>query len=161
MPKESMNLLRELEAIEPSEFEPGTRIYPCSALLNDGTVLECVYFVSADTAKRLFGPAGIEAVSERLRIPVEQVANVGVSPARLPARFANQIYQAGETHYGCYMFTLVFSRWRREKYSQGGFIDFLSFPRGRRPCDVKEVLLRTGPIRASRVMEYRWCVYSG
>lgn len=61
----------------------------------------------------------------RRRLPIEEVANVCVSPARLPAKFANQIYQAGESHYGSYMFTLVFSRWRREKYLVGGFIDFL------------------------------------
>lgn len=155
-----MNLLPALEAIEPSEFEPGARLYPCSARLTDGTVSECVYFITADTARRLFGPAGIEAVSGRHRIAVEEVSNVFVSPARLPAKFANQIYQAGETHYGCFTFTLVFSRWRREEYSVGGFIDFLPFPPGRGPSDVKEVFHHTRSIRASRVPEYRWCVYS-
>jgi hypothetical protein len=149
--------LRELEVIEPSEMAPRVLLHPCSARLHDGTVSDCVYFITAGAAERLFGTEG---VSERPRISPEQVVSVAESPARLPASFANQIYRAGETHYSCYIFTLVFSRWRRRKYLVVGPVDFLFFPRGRGPSDVKDVVLHSGSNRPSDVPAYKWCVYS-
>jgi hypothetical protein len=158
-----VSLQRQLDAIEPSEVEPGHRIYPCSAQLNDGTVQKCVYFMTAATSMRLLGRNGPAAVPDRNWILEDEVASIGESPVRLPARFANKIYRAGESHYGCYTFALVFSRWLRRGYTVGGFVDFLEFPRGHGPSDVKEVLLAVGPIRATRacqVPDYRWCVCS-
>jgi hypothetical protein len=155
-----ISLLQQLDAIEPSEVEPGFRLYPCSAQLNDGTVLECIYFMTAATSKRLLGREG-STLPDRYWVSKGDVASIRKSPVRLPASLANQIYRAGETHNGCYIFTLVFSRWVRRGYLVGGFVDFLDFPTGHGPSDVKELLLRIGPSRASQVPEYRWCVYSG
>jgi hypothetical protein len=159
MPTEPTSLLRQLETIEPSDFEPGTQLYPCSARMKDGTVEERAYFVAAETAVRLFGPAGIDAVSRSLRLPIDRVVSVAESPARLPAKFANQIYRAGETHYGCYLFTLVFSRWRRSRYMVGGFVDFLFYPSGRGPSDIQKAVLGNGARRATAVPKFKWCVY--
>jgi hypothetical protein len=152
----SIGLLRELGAIEPSEKGPRVQLRPCSARLHDGTFSECVYFITANAAERLFGFGG---GLERPCIPLEQVASVAESPKRLPASFANQIYRAAETHNSCYLFTLVFSRWRRRGYLVLGPVDFLFFPRGQGPSDVKGVL-HGGPKRPTGVPEYRWCVYS-
>ena len=157
----SISLVQQLDAIEPSEVEPGFRLHPCAAELNDGTSLECVYFMTAATSRRLLGREGPASFPDRYWISQHDVASIAESPVRLPARFANEIYGAGETHYGCYIFTLIFSRWVRRGYLVGGFIDFLDFPRGHGPSDVKEVLLRLGPTHPSQLPEYKWCVYLG
>lgn len=154
-----ISLLRQLDAIEPSEVEPGLLVHPCSAELNDGVVLERVYLMTAATSKRRLGYDG-STLPDSNWISKDSVASITESPARLPVRFANEIYRAGETHYGCYIFTLVFSIWVQRGYLVGGFVDFLDFPRGHGPSDVKEVLLRKGPTQASQVPQCRWCVYS-
>jgi hypothetical protein len=153
------NVMQEMQAVQPSELEPGTKLYPCAVRLLDGTTLNRVVLINSATARRLFGPSGLAAVSERLRVPTELVASVAESPERLPARFANEIYREGETHYGIFTFTLVFSRWRRQRYLTGGFIDFPVFPGSYGPMDVKEVILRSGADRASPAKEVKWCVY--
>jgi hypothetical protein len=159
VPSMASKFLRDLEMIEPSEIEPGTRLYPCSAQLRDGSGVECVYFVSRHTAFRLFGTEHPENVPGSLWISPDQVVSINESPARLPARFANQIYRAGESRYGCYIFTLVFSRWVHRGYLVGGWVDFLHFPWGRGPSDVEEVVLHSGATRPRGGRQYKWCVY--
>ena len=150
--------LQDLSGIEPSEIEPGTRLYPCSACLNDGSRVERVYFITRETSKRLFGQERPEQISGRWVDP-GIVASVVECPTRLPPQFANQIYGAGESRMGCYLFTLVFSRWYRRKYLVGGFIDFLTFPRAHGPSEIKEVILHVGASQPSPMPEYAWCVY--
>lgn len=151
-------LLQQVKAIEPSYSQTGIRLYPCSARLLDNTALECVYFIAPEAVKRLFGFARVEEIPGIAWISPSQVATVTESPSRLPVRFANQIYRAGESRMGGCLFTLVFSRWRRRKYLTGNFVDFLEFPWGTHPSDVKEVILHRGASRVSRVPECKWCV---
>jgi hypothetical protein len=144
--------------IEPSEIEPGMRLYPCSARLDDGTVQKCIYFVARETSKRLFGQERPEDIPGFPWVSPEEIASVAESPFRLPARFANQIYRAGESRMGCYIFTLVFSAWCKRHYLVGGFVDFLLFPRGRTPLEIREVLLHRGAKRSTPVPPYKWCI---
>jgi hypothetical protein len=78
-------LRRELEDMEPSETEPGFQVYPCSARLNDGTLVECVYFMTAAASRRLLGREGPEGPSDSRWIPAHEVASVSASPVRLAA----------------------------------------------------------------------------
>lgn len=152
-------LLRDLKRIEPSEFVPGVRLYPCSALLDSGGSLECVYFVAAQASIRLFGREYREGVSGSAFISVNDVDSISESPARLPAKFASRIYEGGESRHGAYSFKLVFSRWCQPAYLVGGFVDFLRFPGRYGPSDIQDVLLHRGANRPSDIPPFKWCVY--
>jgi len=51
----SPNLRGQLNGIEPSVDTFGVQLYPCSAQLHDGTLLECVYFVDVASFERFWG----------------------------------------------------------------------------------------------------------
>ena len=121
---------RQLAEVEPSMDTYGVRLYPCSARLYNGTLLTCVYFVDAGSFKRLWGAARPEEVpGGKPSVSPDQVASVLECPLRLPARFANEIYRAGESGMGYFDFCLVFSWWCRRDYLVGNFVDFLEYPR--------------------------------
>jgi hypothetical protein len=158
-PKLNPKAQNDLDLIEVSVLPSGPVIYPCSARMLNGATCECVYFVEIACFKQLFRGLGPESMRSLLWISGQEVIDIEESPARLPARFANKIYQAGE-HWGSYSFTLIFSWWCRPDYLVGGFIDFLTYPSGRRPADVKEVILYRRHKRATPVRQAYWCVFS-
>jgi hypothetical protein len=160
MPDELISdVRRELDLIEPSVTTYGIQLYPCSARLRDDTVLKCVYFVDAAAFRRFWGrdrpedvPGGKQSISP------SQVVSIKESPLRLPARFANEIYRAGESGMGYFDFCLVFSWWCRRDYVVGGLVDFLEYPRWRGPSDVKRVILYRNKRKVRRTPEAWWCI---
>lgn len=152
-------LRNQLDSIEPSVFPSGAHLYPCSARLTNGTVRESVYFVDPESFRQLFRGSPPGSVPDLSWIQAVEVANIAESPSRLPPRFANRIYLAGE-HWVSYSFTLVFSWWCHRRYQVGGFVDFLHYPRGRRPSDVRDVKLNRPHGRATPVPRPYWCVFS-
>jgi hypothetical protein len=157
---QELTLISLLEKVEPSEIEPGIRLYPCSAQLMDSRELDRVYFISLETSRRLFGHVSPDDVPDLPRISLDQVVSIRESPWRLPARFANEIYRAGESHYGCYIFTLVFPWGYRRAYLVGGFVDFLEFPGRYRPSEIKTVILHRGASQPSPVPRCKWCIFN-
>jgi hypothetical protein len=149
----------ELGKIEPSTFRPGTLLYPCAARLKDGRAIKCVYFANAATFKGLFLYERPEAMPGINSISPDSVSAIETSPFRLPRGFADEIYRASDAGWGSRDFTLVFSWWCRRDYFIGGFVDFLYYPLGRGPSDVKDVLLYRRKRRARQVPETFWCVY--
>lgn len=149
----------QLELIEPSVYPSGAVLYPCSVRLTDGNICECVYLVEPTAFNQLFRGLEPESMPNLLWVQAQEVALIQESPARLPARFANKIYHAGE-HWGSHSFTLVFSWWCRSNYLVGEFVDFLKYPFGRQPSDVKDVLLYRQNKHATPVPRHYWCVFS-
>jgi hypothetical protein len=79
----------------------------------------------------------------------------------LPARFANKLYNAGESGMGYTIFTVVFSDGTKQAYSAGNAVDFIRYPEGKGPADVADVLPHEGRNEIQiRVPEYYWCLYS-
>ena len=155
----STNLRLQLDLIEPSESWFGLLRYPCAAELRDGTVLNCVYFVDLATFERTQpGKQPEEAYGPRYVSP-DRVASIRESPLRLPARFANEIYRAGEAGMGYFDFCLVFSFWCRRDYVVG-LVDFLEYPRWYGPADVKAVILYRNKRKPRRQPETWWCVFA-
>jgi hypothetical protein len=154
----SPDVARQLDEIEPSDIYR-IPLYPCSAQLTDGRVLNCVYFVDGATFKRLWGWERPEEVpSGKPSIAADKVAAIRDSPLRLPARYANEIYRAGESGTGYFDFCLVFSWWLRRDYAIGGFVDFLDYPLWYGPADVKRVILHRNKRRMRPTPETWWCV---
>jgi hypothetical protein len=155
-----------LEAITPS-IEPivGLKYYPCLVTMKDGTSLDRVYLVSELLWIRLWGvyPSEDHGKSEVL---VSDVDSIVESPSRLPAKFATQLYRAGESGMGYMIFTVVFKGTipflrHRKAYMTGNAVDFIEYPVGKGPNDVLAVLAHVGPrVRKEGPPKYYWCLYS-
>jgi hypothetical protein len=158
MPEPSLtpDLANQLERIEPSIYSSGLLLYPCSARLVDGTTRECVYLVEASTFHKLFPqPDSVQAFSW---IQLDDVAEIFPSPARLPPGCANRIYSSGG-HWGWYSFTLVFSWLCRPDYLVNGLVDFLRYPKGRNPGQVRRVVLHYRAVHPTAVPDVFWCLF--
>lgn len=85
---------------------------------------------------------------------------------RLPARFANKIYDAHESGMGYFIFTLVMKDGRRLPFLTGNAVDFPNWPAGVSPADVVGVEPHAGreelacaDSATARVAESHWCLF--
>ena len=130
------SILREqLRAIDPITRNAGGVRYPCALRLIDGTFLERVFLVPFSSSK--------QPTVDSNWVPIREIAAILPSPSRLPAGFASQILASGESGPGYFVFTLVFSWWRRRQYLTS-MIDFVKYPPLTGPSSVKAVLPGVG-----------------
>src|SRR5690242_4336614 len=97
-----IELKHQLAMIEPStpSGENSLRIYPCAGRLRDGTRLERICLV-AEFPFVQFAYAGAASVElPQNQVSIKDIVQLTESPHRIPARFANQLYEAGETGMG-------------------------------------------------------------
>jgi hypothetical protein len=148
-----------LQAIEPTHDSDLT-YFPCSVTLTSGDVLDTVYFMPERPTMKLWEAYWQTDGAKRL-IRVEDVAEVRDSPTRIPARFANELYQQGESGMGYTIFTVVFSDGTRQACVTGAGVDFIQYPPGKGPLDVTAVLPHEGRRDDSLVKAppLRWCIY--
>ena len=148
-PSLSPELSRQVAKIEPSQPWPGVLLYPCAVRTKGGVTLPRVYFAEPSI------------VGNRSSISVDDVAAIFESEDRLPARFANCLYQAGETGMGMMAFQVVFPFGLKFRYLTGNFVDFLQFPPLLGPAQVRDVLpggRRT--LRARGPRPAGWCFFT-
>jgi hypothetical protein len=135
--------------------------FPCSVTLSDRRIFDTVYIEPEMPYLRSWGVYPEDDRGKRF-IKIEDVVNVKDSPTRLPARFANQIYDHGESGMGYTIFTVVFSDGQRQAYGTGNAVDFIRYPDGKGPSNVSSVLPHEGrnaqPVGAP---DWYWCLYSG
>jgi hypothetical protein len=128
--------------------------------MRDGAVLTCVYVVAEGPYIRNWG---IYPQQDRGKsyISIGDVAALAESPIRLPAQFANRLYDAGESGMGYTIFTVIFADGSRQAYGTGGAVDFIRYPEGKGPGDVVDVLPHEGRNSAPmKCPEYYWCLFS-
>lgn len=158
IPKLSDKLRDELSAITPSA-DGDLTYWPCAARMKDGPVLICVYVVPEGPYIRHWG---LYPQQDRPKsyISLEDVDALSESPKRLPARFANKLYQSGESGMGYTIFTVVFADGSRQAYGTGNAVDFIRYPAGKGQSDVVDVLPHEGrnaePVSCP---EYYWCLF--
>jgi hypothetical protein len=158
-PKLPDNLREDLRAIAPSG--DGDLLYfPCAARMRDGTVLACVYVVPEGPYIKHWR---VYPQQDRGKsyISLSDVGAFAESPRRLPAKFANRLYQSGESGMGYTIFTVVFSDGTRQACGTGNAVDFIRYPEGKGPNDVIDVLPHQG--RGAELVnspEYYWCLFS-
>jgi hypothetical protein len=119
--------------------------------------------VEASVLERGFSSQPTEVALKELWVSPDDVASIEESPVRLPARFANEIYAAGESGMGSFCFTVLFWFWPRQVYATGGLVDFIKFPRWRGPTAVRGVLPHVGKRKAKllkKQVKSHICVYS-
>lgn len=113
IPKLPDKLREDLGAITLSR-DGDLTYWPCAARMKDGTVLVCVYVVlEAPYIKHW----GVYPQQDRGKshISVADVDALAESPRRLPARFANKLYESGESGMSGYtIFRVVFADGSRQ-----------------------------------------------
>lgn len=134
--------------------------HPCSVILDDGCLVDRVYLAAAEPWFRTWG-IWPEDDSGKRSVDIRRVASINESPSRLPARFADELYKAGESGMGYTIFTVRFRDGSSMAVGTGNAVDFIDYPDGQSPQTVVDVLphigrddphLRSGP-------EYYWCLY--
>jgi hypothetical protein len=161
IPALDSHLKKQLEAIEPSLKWSGAVLYPAKAELKNGTVLPCVYFVSeSEYRKMAMGRMPIDFSGPHWVSPTD-VSAIHESPMRLPPKFARELDRAGETRMGSYGFSVGFSWWRWREYTQS-VVDFIEYPPGKGPGDVRKVYSHVGGRQGTPAPEpaVYWCMFS-
>lgn len=152
-------LMLQLSSVEPSA-NFGRKFYPCAVRLKDGGALNRVCLADAETfwffTRRHAPPSEVPGIRW---ISAAAIESIQESPYRLPARFANVLYGRGETGMGYFIFTVVFSFWLKRTYLAEGFVDFIDYPPGRGPSDVREVIPHTSKRAFKAVPAFHWCVF--
>ena len=98
--------------------------------------------------------------SHKHEVKLEDVAEIFESPTRLPVKFANALYRAGESGMGYTMFTVRFRGGGERAVVTGNAIDFISLPPGQTPADIIEVVPHQGRDRAvASTQPYYWCIH--
>lgn len=133
---------------------------PCLVRLRSGEVHRRVYVVEEKAFLALWGND-----PKRPMLDIRDIAAIEDSPVRLPARFANEIYDAHESGMGYFIFTLVLKGGRRLPYLTGNAVDFPDWPEGVSPGEVvgaephvgrDELSSKGAPTRSA---DYLWCLY--
>jgi len=119
-------------------------------------VSDFVYRVhrTGDAYLRLWGVYPEDYRGKRF-VRIEDVLKVEDSPTRLLARFANAIYENGESGMGYTIFTVVFSDGSLQACVTEKGMDFISYPKRKTPADVIKVLPHGGR-NAAPVMGPGW-----
>jgi hypothetical protein len=126
----------------------------------NGEILDTVYIEPEKPYLKMWGVCPENDKGKRW-VRIEDITEVEDSPARLPARFANEIYRQGESGMGYTIFTVVFADGDRQACVTGNAVDFIHYPKGKGPTDVTEVHPHQGR-DAQPVKSPGWyrCLYS-
>ncbi|MEE9229735.1 MAG: hypothetical protein V3U86_03420 [Acidobacteriota bacterium] len=164
-PQISRSLWRRLRRVRPSR-DGSLALRPCRVFLKDGRWLDRVYLVEEEEYLRHWKvPPGEDP--SRTPLPLSAIVDVDESPTRLPARYADRIYRAGESWQRYTVFSLVLSDGRRLPYLMGHAVDFPQWPDDVTPDMVvaslpheapREFRHRT-PAPHQADASHRWCLY--
>ena len=133
---------------------------PCRVTLRSGEVLDRVYVVERAAFRLMWGE--LEA-----SVLVEDVEHIEDSPVRLPARFANALYEAGESGMGYTLFTTRLRDGTTLPFVVGNAVDFPNWPPNTGPGDVVDVQPHDGrdvfrdrpPGPHESSASYEWCLF--
>jgi hypothetical protein len=98
--------------------------------------------------------------SAKLAVDLNAVVEIEESPFRLPARFANELYDAGESGMGYTVFKVEFRDGSQAAFDNGNAIDFVIYPPGQSASTVARVSPHEGrhdPRQPSA--DYGWCLF--
>lgn len=152
-------LLKELKKIIPSR-DSNLFYYPVKVYLKDNKTLDRVYLVEQNAYIKTWGVYPDEDKGKK-EVKIENITKIEESPSRLPVKFANQLYEAGESGMGYCFFTLIFKDGQEKAYLSGNAVDFINYPKGKGPNDIIEVIPHKGrDMKYEQTPPYFWCIYS-
>lgn len=153
-------LYGKLQQITPSRAD-GLSYYPCLVRMKDRTVHERVYVMAASDYIKIWGIYPEDDPGKRA-VPIDDVADLGESPLRIPPLLANELYDAGESGMGYRTFRVKFRNGSTRSYLTGGAVDFIPLPTGLTTKDVVAVEPHRG--RGDTAMSgspYAFCLFEG
>lgn len=170
VPRMSAELISALRGVPHLD----DRYVPCAVKQNDKSESPCVVFVERDFAKdeMLFGPKGLGIYfrfdPDRM-IEVASVAEVRISPFKLPLPIEKMLREHGPTHAAGYLAKLVLKDGKTYWHAWGEQPWFVSLPEGYRTHDLIDVVFpsedESRNVWSSETVasepRFRWCVYSG
>lgn len=133
---------------------------PCRVTLKSGEVLDRVYLVQRAAFRRMWGET-------KATVNVGDIERLEDSPVRLPAQWANALYEAGESGMGYTLFTARLRDGSTLPFVVGNAVDFPNWPPGVGPGDVVDVQPHAGreifrdraPGPHERSAQYVWCLF--
>lgn len=152
----SENLRTKLARITPTQ----SIYFPAMVTLRSGERRDAVYL---SPALEWFEQWGVwpDEDAGKSDLPLDEVVDLEESPSRLPPRFAQTLYAAGESGMGYVIFQLHFRDGSSASFGLGGAIDFPDLPPGKTPGDIVGVTPHAGRgdplMRGGR--EYAWCLF--
>ncbi len=133
---------------------------PCDVTLHDGSVVERVFVGPADKYIAGWGVWPEEDDGKR-SIDIFAIASIRDSRSRLRAKFANQLYRAGESGMGYLIFTVCFKDGSSMATCTGNAVDFIRYPEGQSPETVRKVIPHLGrdDPSLSKGPDYHWSLF--
>jgi hypothetical protein len=130
--------------------------YACAARLKTGRVIERVYLCEAEVYIRYWG------FWPQDEINLLDIVSLEESRFRLPAHFANAIYEAGETGMGYFAFRVNFHDGTNISYLTGSAVDFIDYPPEKTATDVANINSFGGrePSQRRGAAPCSWCFFS-
>ncbi len=148
----------QLAQVVPSHSPYGLEYRPCRVRLRDGTSLDRVYIVEADSYKTVWGVWPANDPGKR-SISIEDVELIEESPYRLPASLADELYRGDETGPGYFEYTVVLADGTMIPTLTGGAVDFPRLPDGVTADEIVDVIRGKGNLDETPP-EYLWCLYA-
>jgi hypothetical protein len=150
-------LLKKVLTIPPS-VSAKLHYYPCQVHTKSGHIHPCVYIVEL----RQFNTRWSVSSNIQREVKIEDVNIIFESPHRLPAEMATKLYLEGESGMGYTILKVLFKDGSSQTYQTGNAVDFIDYPEGKGPGDVKDVVPHEGrhapALKNGR--KYAWCLYS-
>lgn len=150
-----------LRAIPPSG-DDYLEYRPASLQLKDGTFVDRAYVIPIGTYLRWWGPDW----EGRSYILMRDVSRITEYPSRLPQRFSNKLYAAGQSGMGYCIFTIDFTDGTSCIFVTGNAVDFLDYPSGKSGNDIVDVKTHVGRSETQAGnyrggAAYKWVVFEG
>lgn len=146
----------KLERITPTQ----SIYFPVTVTLRTGERRDAVYLCPAIPWFEQWGVWPDEDAGKRW-VSLEQVVDFEESPSRLPPRFAEALYAAGESGMGYQIFQRHFRDGSSASFVAGNAIDFPDLPPGKKVEDIVGVTPHAGRddphIRSGQ--DYAWCLF--
>jgi hypothetical protein len=131
------------------------------AQLLGGISKECVYVVESSEYIRKWGVWPNQDSGKR-EVKIEDVIEIQESPCRLPARFAQSLYAAGESGMGYLVFGIRYRDGSFSYHIAGNAVDFVNIPAGKTIDEIESVVPHAGRDQQDlfRAPNYAWCLHS-
>jgi hypothetical protein len=152
------SLKEQLQKIVPSH-DGSLEYRPCQVKLKDGRLINNVYIVDYDNYLRMWGVLPKDDPGKNY-ILIEDVTEIRESPNRLPARLANQLYEAGESGMGYCLFKVILDNGQSIDVVTGNAVDFIPLPNGMTTNNIKDVQAHRGSRENPKNgPAYYWCLF--
>jgi hypothetical protein len=134
--------------------------FPVTDSLSDGSARDRVYLAEASNWIARWGVWPDEDHGKG-EVCITDVVAIADSPSRLPAQFANALYQAGESGMGYTIFTVQFRDGSEMAVVTGNALDFVDYPPGQSETTVVGVLPHIGRNNPARRNgpDNTWCLF--